>query len=605
MGQQGRIRDDDIAEVRDRATIEDVVSQHTTLRRSGADSLKGLCPFHDERTPSFHVTPSKGMFYCHGCQEGGDAIYFVQQIEHIAFPEAVRMVAAQAGVHLHEDTPGSGERRRGRHYEILAAAAEFFRARLNSPEAAAARRLLADRGFAREDAERAGCGYAPADGNALLATLRDGGYRDEEVIQAGLARRGESGLFAFFRDRLLWPITSTTGRVVGFGARRLSEGDPFDGKYVNSPESDVFHKSDVLFGLDQARKAAHRSGRVVVVEGYTDVMACRAAGVDEVVATCGTAFGAGHRRLLTRTIAPDTKIVFCFDADAGGKTAARRAWTVCADDLRRTYAVRLPAGVDPCGLRQVEGDAALVAALDDAAPLTRLVFDDIAAQHQPETGPENRSTAAAALSEALSQIPDTVLRDGYRDYAAALVGVQADAIRSPEPPPPESPNGTEQRPVDQSPHLLRLEHRILRHLSREPRDAAQWLPQISDALLTSSTAKAVLGIMQHAVAQGVNLSTMTPTAWAGRLVDHSDDTMVATMQTLTAAPDDDPAVAHSLPAAVLRLRENGIAADLAAVRARLAAATGDEVDALLERIENLDSELVDVRKQIADADTLT
>ena len=301
----GRIRDEDIAMVREQAPIADVIGEYLQLRNAGGGSLKGLCPFHDEKTPSFNVTPARGLWYCFSCADGGDVIKFVEKVDNLSFPEAVERLAARAGIELTYEqgghVPGQEHSQRRRLLAANQAAAEFYADRLHAPAAAPARDFLSERGFELADAERFGCGYAPAEWEALTRHLRGRGFTDAELLLSGLASQGRRGPVDRFRGRLLWPIRDLTGDVIAFGARKL---DPDDNgpKYLNTPETPLFKKSSVLYGADLAkREIAHRR-QAVIVEGYTDVMACHLSGVPTAVATSGTSFGEGHVKMLRRLL---------------------------------------------------------------------------------------------------------------------------------------------------------------------------------------------------------------------------------------------------------------------------------------------------------------
>ena len=329
----GRIRDEDVALVREKARIDEIVRDYVALKPAGGGSLKGLCPFHDERSPSFHVTPSRGMYYCFGCQEGGDVITFVQKLDHLTFAESVEKLAGRTGVTLRYVEGGAGVNRqqgqRTRLVEANRAAEEYFISRLTSPEAAPARAFLTERGFDAAVADDFRLGFAPKSWDSLTTHLRQKGFTDAELLAGGLVSQGNRGVYDRFRGRLIWPIRDLAGDVVGFGARRLLEDD--DGpKYLNTPETPLYKKSQVLYGIDRARKEIAKQQRVVVVEGYTDVMACQIAGVPVAVATCGTAFGGDHIKVLRRLLMDDDQmrgeVIFTFDGDAAGQKAALRAF---------------------------------------------------------------------------------------------------------------------------------------------------------------------------------------------------------------------------------------------------------------------------------------
>ena len=379
----GRIKDDDIALVREKSRIDEVVSAHVTLRNAGGGSLKGLCPFHDEKSPSFHVTPARGFYHCFGCQEGGDVITFVQKIEGVGFSEAVERLAGRYGVDLrYDDDGGSAPRRdpgqRSRLLEAHRAAAEFYAEQLSTPDAVAGRRFLTDRGFDRDAAERFGVGFAPRTGDALTRHLRGRGFRGEELAIGGLTSR--SG-YDRFRGRLVWPIREVSGDVVGFGARRLYDDDRIDAKYLNTPETPLYKKSHQLYGVDLARKEIARTSQAVVVEGYTDVMACHLAGVSTAVATCGTAFGDDHTRILRRLLLDHDEfrgeVIFTFDGDEAGQRAALKAFQGDSQFVGQTYVAVEPDGRDPCDLRLAEGDAAVRELVARRVPLYRFVLGNV------------------------------------------------------------------------------------------------------------------------------------------------------------------------------------------------------------------------------------
>ena len=386
----GRIRDDDVAQVRERARIDEVVSAHVTLRNAGGGSMKGLCPFHDEKSPSFHVTPSRGFYHCFGCQEGGDVITFVQKVEGVGFTEAVERLAGRFGVELHYVDEGpTGPRRdpgqRSRLVEAHKAAAEFYVDQLATADALTGRQFLSERGFDQAAAEMFGIGFAPRSGEAVLKHLRGRGYNDDELFTAGLVARNDRGPYDRFRGRLLWPIRELSGDVVGFGARRLFDDDRVEAKYLNTPESPIYKKSQLLYGVDLARKEIARSSQAVVVEGYTDVMACHLSGVPTAVATCGTSFGEDHTRILRRLLLDHDEfrgeVIFTFDGDAAGQKAALRAFQGDQQFVGQTYVAVEPDGRDPCELRLAEGDAAVRELIARRVPLYRFVLSNVISRY--------------------------------------------------------------------------------------------------------------------------------------------------------------------------------------------------------------------------------
>ncbi|MDT0327364.1 DNA primase [Nocardiopsis lambiniae] len=426
----GRIKDEDIALVRERTPIADVIGEYLQLRNAGGGSLKGLCPFHDEKSPSFNVTPAKNLYYCFGCGEGGDAISFVQKIEGLAFAEAVESLARQLGVTLrYEESGGRSTRRdegkRQRMLDAHRAAAEFYAEQLLSPGAVEARRFLTERGFTRAHAEHFGLGYAPAGWENLTSHLRRKGFTDAELIAGGLASQGRRGAYDRFRNRLLWPVREVTGEVVGFGARKLdpSEDGP---KYLNSPESPIFHKSRLLYGLDLAKRDISQKGQAVIVEGYTDVMACHLAGVTTAVATCGTSFGEDHlkilRRLLLGRTNQDGRVIFTFDGDAAGQKAAVRAFAEEHGFASETFVAVQPDGLDPCDLRLQRGDQAVVDLVDHPVPLYEFMVRKVIEGYDL-SAPEGRIAALDAAAPVVASIRNHGVRKLYGTNLDRWLGI--------------------------------------------------------------------------------------------------------------------------------------------------------------------------------------
>ena len=434
----GRIKAEVVAAVKERTTIEDVVRDHVTLRSGGAGSLKGLCPFHDEKSPSFNVRPTLGVWHCFGCGEGGDVISFIQKVDHLTFGDAVERLADRAGITVEYDEGGARPReevgRRSRLLEANRVAEQFYAEQLTgSPEAVPGRRFLADRGFDRTAAERFGVGFAPRSGEELSKHLRGKGFGDEDMVLAGLSGRGSRGLYDRFRGRLVWPIRDITGDCVGFGARRLFDDDRIEAKYLNTSDTPLFKKSTVLYGLDLAKKAVSTKRQAVVVEGYTDVMACHLAGVDTAVATCGTAFGADHIKVVRRIMRDDdevhpAEVVFTFDGDAAGQKAALRAFGEDQRFVSQTYVAVESNGMDPCELRQQRGDEAVRALVDSRVPLFEFAIATTIARFDLNTA-VGRVQALRAAAPVVAQIKDRSLRPEYARRLAGLVGIEVDDAR--------------------------------------------------------------------------------------------------------------------------------------------------------------------------------
>ena len=432
----GRISDASIAAVRERASILDVVGAQVALRPAGSGRLKGLCPFHEEKTPSFSVNPSANLYHCFGCGVGGDIFDFVMRLDNLQFGEAVEHLARSAGVTLAYEGGTSGGRREGGRRQRLvdanAAAAEYYAGQLGTAEAQTGREFLLERGFDAAAAERFGIGYAPGGWDSLTRHLRGRDFTVEELTEAGLSRPGSKGSpIDRFHRRLLWPIRDVGGDVVGFGARRLHDDDPIAAKYLNTPETPLFKKSTLLYGADLARRAIGQRDQVVVVEGYTDVMACHLSGVETAVATCGTAFGSDHVRLLRRMLHDQdehrAEVVFTFDGDAAGRAAARKALQFEQRFVSQTYVAVDDAGRDPCELRQAEGDAAVRELVARRVPLVEFAIRSTLDGVDLDSA-EGRSAGLHASAPLVAGIKDWALRGEYARRLSGWLGME-----SPEP----------------------------------------------------------------------------------------------------------------------------------------------------------------------------
>jgi DNA primase len=422
----GRIRQSDIDEVKARTNIADIVGERVALKPAGVGSLKGLCPFHDERSPSFHVRPQVGYYHCFGCGESGDVYSFLRAMDHVSFSEAVERLAARVGYTLHYEDGGAAPETSGRSrlYAANAAAAEFYRAQLATPEAETGRRFLGERGFDAGAAAHFGVGYAPKGWSALTDHLVAQKFSREELAQAGLVSQGQRGVYDRFRGRLVWPIRDVTGQVIGFGARKLYDDDQGP-KYLNTPETPIYRKSQVLYGLDLAKRDISRSQRVVVVEGYTDVMACHLAGITTAIATCGTAFGSDHITVLRRVMGDDSasgEVVFTFDPDAAGQKAALRAFGEEKRFAAQTYVAVAPEGLDPCDLRLERGDGAVRTLLDSKVPMFEFVIDQRLQGFDLATV-EGRAGALRSAAPIVAEIRDPSLRPGYTRVLARRLGL--------------------------------------------------------------------------------------------------------------------------------------------------------------------------------------
>ena len=432
----GLIKREDIDEVRLRTDIKAVIDGYVTLKSAGIGSFKGLCPFHDERSPSFHVRPQVGTYHCFGCGESGDVISFVQKMDHGTFSETVEKLAARLGYELHYEDGGTGPRREdvGKRQRLLDAhkvAAEFFRSQLGTPGAVAARNFLQERGFDPAAAEHFGVGYAPQGWDSLLKHLTAKGFTRPELAETGMFSTGSdaSRFYDRFRGRLIWPIRDLTGSVIGFGARKLYEDDQGP-KYLNTPETPLYKKSQVLYGIDLAKRDIAKTRQIVVVEGYTDVMACHLAGITTAVATCGTAFGTDHIKIARRLLSDDGtggEVIFTFDGDAAGQKAALRAFEEDQRFTAQTYVAVDPNGMDPCDIRQTHGDAAVAELIHSRRPLFEFAIRSTLRKFDLNTV-EGRVSAMRAAAPVVADIRDPAMRPAYARELAGWLGTDVDDV---------------------------------------------------------------------------------------------------------------------------------------------------------------------------------
>jgi DNA primase len=551
----GRIREEDIAAVREKAPIDDVISSYVTLRNAGGGSQKGLCPFHDEKSPSFHVTPARQFFHCFGCQEGGDVIAFLMKIDGLSFVEAVERLADKYGVQLRrEDGDVRDERPRGparsRLVEAHRVAQEFYAGQLATPDALAARQFLDQRGFDQAAADRFGIGFAPRDGDALLTHLRQKGFRDEETVAGGLVAMGRSA-YDRFRGRLLWPIRDASGDTIGFGARRIFDDDRIEAKYLNTPETPIYKKSQVLYGIDLARRDMARSSQAVVVEGYTDVMACHLAGVPTAVATCGTAFGDDHARVLRRFLHDHEEfrgeVIFTFDGDAAGQKAALRAFDGDQNFVSQTYVAVEPDGLDPCDLRIEKGDAAVRELVARRVPLYRFVLANVVGGFDLDRA-DGRVDAVRAAARLVASIRDKSKVEAFARELAGMVGVDIEeartevrrAVQRPrqEPRPRQeqrpAPSGQQSQsahpssPREQLPDLrdprFSIERETLKLMIQHPAAVGRSAVDVGPNDFTHPTYRAVWDLV---AANGGPATGAADPGWASRLRDTATDPAVS------------------------------------------------------------------------------
>jgi DNA primase len=560
----GRISRSDIDEVKARVNIADVVGDYVTLKSAGVGALKGLCPFHEERSPSFQVRPGHGRYHCFGCGEDGDVFEFLVKMDHVTFQEAVERLAARVGLELHyEDGAAAADHgNRARLLAANAAAEEFFRARLATPEAQLAREFLGGRGFDRAAAERFGVGFAPKSYTALGDHLKAKGFTLEELKEAGLLSTNDRGnAYDRFRGRLIWPIRDVTGQTVGFGARKLLGDDEDKGpKYLNTPETPIYRKSSVLYGLDLARRSIAGGKQVVIVEGYTDVMACHLAGVTTAIATCGTALTVDHikviRRVLGDSADADTadrgEVVFTFDPDEAGQRAASRAFAKEQRFAAQTFVAVAPDGLDPCDLRLHRGDDGVRSLIRTRRPMFEFMIRRQLAGHDLETV-EGRTAALRASAPIVAGIRDRSLSGGYVRSLAGWLGLdpgevaravaaagraaparagerrpQPDAARGPatEPTPAPPRTGLVDLPTDPA--------------TRGERDALmamlQYPESVGDELLRRA-AEVRFGNESLRVVRDALVASLPATAdWIDRVVEQVPEGFVPLARELAAAP---------------------------------------------------------------------
>jgi DNA primase len=591
----GRIREEDIAELREKARIDEVVSDYVTLRPAGGGSLKGLCPFHDEKSPSFNVNPQRQFWHCFGCGEGGDVIAFLMKIDGLGFTDAVERLAERYAVTLRREEGDVREERprgpqRSRLVEAHKAAQEFYAEALGTPDAVAARRFLGERGFDQGAAEQFGLGFAPRDGDALLRHLRQRRFTDEETVAAGLVAIGHSA-YDRFRGRLLWPIRDSSGDTIGFGARRLFDDDRIEAKYLNTPETPIYKKSQVLYGLDLARREIARTSRAVVVEGYTDVMACHLAGVGTAVATCGTAFGDDHARVLRRFLNDHEEfrgeVIFTFDGDAAGQKAALRAFGGDQNFVSQTYVAVEPSGLDPCDLRIQQGDAAVRELIARRRPLYRFVLENVVSKYDLDRA-DGRVDATREAARLVSSIRDRSKVEAFAREIAGMVGVDVEQARAevrraagrgaPVAVPPERPERSERserpepaaRPLpDLRDPRYALERETLKLVVQEPAAVVRTSRDLGANDFTHPTYREVWELVERL---GGPAAGAADASWAARLRDEAPDpaagsalSALAVEPLLSRKGADDAFVANT----VYRLQELTAQRRIADVKSRL------------------------------------
>ncbi len=480
----GRIRDEDVAYVRDHSQIDAVVGEYVQLKSAGGGARKGLCPFHDEKSPSFTVTPSKGFFHCFGCGVGGDVIAFLMKVDHLSFTESVEKLAEKMGYTLRYD--GSGGQPSGINRSRLTAAnleaAKFYQEELNKPGAAqVGREFLQKRGFDKAAAEQFGVGFAPDEWDALFKHLKSKGFTEQELNTAGLIKEGTNGPIDRYRNRLIWPVKNLTGDVVGFGARKLASDEVDQGpKYLNTAETPVYKKSQLLYGLDMAKKEIAKKRQVVIVEGYTDVMAAHLAGVTTAVATCGTAFGDDHIKVIRQLLMDDDafrgEVIFTFDGDAAGQKAALKAFEDDQKFVAQTFVAVEESGMDPCELRIEKGDSAVRDLIARRVPLFQFAIKSEIAKHNIANA-EGRVNALNQVAPLINKIKDASLRPEYTKLLAGWLGMDVETVVSAvkkSGPRSSAPSQPTQSEVNLKDPILVLEREVLKIKLQYPSLIPNW-----------------------------------------------------------------------------------------------------------------------------------
>jgi len=575
----GRIKEEDVAHVRERSPIDEVIADYVQLKSAGGGQKKGLCPFHDEKSPSFHVTPSKGFFHCFGCQASGDVIAFLMKIDHLSFTETIERLADRMGYQLRYEQGNFTPAPAGNRSRLIAAnalAAKFYQDQLNtSPLAAHARELMTKRGFDKGACETFVVGYAPDEWDGLTKYLREQGFTIDELETAGLSKMGQRGPIDKFRNRLTWPIKDISGDVVGFGARKLASDEEDQGpKYLNTSETPIYKKSQVLYGLDMAKKEIAKKRQVVIVEGYTDVMAAQLAGITTAVATCGTAFGADHIRSIRRLLMDDDafrgEVIFTFDGDAAGQKAAMRAFTEDQKFVTQTFVAVEPNGLDPCDLRQQKGDLALRDLIAKRVPLFEFAIRTELALHKLDSA-EGRVNALNATAPLVAQIRDKSLRPEYSRLLAGWLSVEVETVssavaqgvkRQPQQSAPatneeEAPQ-VQWRPNPQEPRLI-LEREVLKARLQMPTLISNWREIESGAFSHPAYIQLAQIIAQADEKSSIEIEQIT------------DENMRSLFTELNVEPirADGEVTGHYVESIVARLREVGISRAIAELKSSL------------------------------------
>jgi DNA primase len=590
-----RIRQEDIDAVKDRTDIVALVSQYLALRKTGHDSMSGLCPFHQEKTASFSVSPAKGVFYCFGCGKGGDAITFLRELESLSYVEAVERLAQLAGVTLRYEGDSAAERKAAARRNALfraneEAAALYRRMLAEGRESEDARAYVEERGLSAASLEGFGIGYAPGYPDFLLRRLSND-FGPEVLLEAGLASRGEDGVVRDrFRGRLTFPIQDLQGRYLGFGARVLpSDARAGDmAKYLNTAETPIYRKGEVLYNLHRARQSVARSGQVFVVEGYTDVIGLAQAGIESAVATCGTALGEAHFKLMSRFA---TRAVLAFDSDEAGARAAERAFAFQEQYPVQAVVMIMPDGLDPAEFVAKHGADQVLEAAKAARPMVEYMVRRTVERHDL-TNVEGQSAAVADALPMLQKLQDPVRRSEYGHLLADLTGVSEDSVRQ-----------SLQRRLGGHPEQVaktmkrqsareRVEREMLRLLTQDRAIFEEYAPKLTEEHLRTAAGRNALAALRQADGD------------VGALAGADDPKVAATVSALAVEPlEGDPTLDYAAHV-FARLHEFVLKSTSDELRIRLQKKnpqTDPDYDELFHRLVEVDGELRRIRQGLLDA----
>ncbi len=583
----GLISSESLERVKQAADIVEVISAHTDLRRQGSRWV-GLCPFHEERTPSFSVDAQEKLYHCFGCGVGGDTIKFIEEKEGLGFAEAVELLADRYGVELErerEDPRAEAKRQQRRRLaELLDRTATFYAAYLwDSEEATKAREYLAERGLGEEVLRAFDVGYAPSAWDKVLLRGQRAGFKVEELRGVGLVQRGRGGgEYDRFRSRIMFPIRDRRGRTLGFGGRAMRSDQ--GAKYVNTAETDFFHKSHMLYGIDLAKAAIAKAGRALVVEGYTDVLALHQAGFEEAVGVMGTAITEEQVASLSGMV---EEVVLALDADAAGQEAMLRAQRVAAGRKMRLRVAAMPAGEDPAEMMAAEGGAERFRALVDGAVELTAFQVGLVLDRTDTSSPAERDRALGEVAPILAGMGESVSRDELVRQVAERLDLEPAMVMGrvvAAQPLSGGPDGNPEPGVAAAPPPRRAaeltsrerrERALLAMCIALPEDGREYLARLSDAHLSPSGARAVAWLREHPEDPASNLP-------------HEDAELAGLVAELVILAHDEPASREAMELNYLLLEQRRLEAEIAVAGGEgdpeRRAALSRERAALVERI---------------------